>query len=223
MKIQSLLQVVVVVAVINEASAAIPNLSQLRELVRDYLVPDFQKGGLVLSGKQQFAVAILQPGTAWMRFLYDPSVKNDGEKPIINANNPLSPPGANNLVDYLAARPNRGVHSEIQILQHTDALYNGYMAKKRRAPQAFLLYSWIVPCKSCTDKLYDELTKDPKFKSIPTKVIAYTTRGSHATCSDCDVNYTINKFKGSGIELTQVFVSEEQEEIENLLAQLIAE
>ena len=225
-KLQVLLQVVMVIAVINKASATTPNLGQLKELVRYYLVPDFQKGGLVEQGNQQFAVAILQPGKAWMRFLYDPSVKNDGEKPIINANNPLSPPGANNLGNYLAARPNMGVHSETQILQHIDDLYNGYVQMRKSKvptkPQALLLYSWIVPCKTCTDALYDKLTKDSKFKSIPIKVIAFTTLGG-CSSSNCDVNYTRQKFKNSGIEVVWVSVYEEQKEIENLLAQLIAE
>ena len=113
-----LLQILVVTSVIiHDTSAVIPNKDQLQELVKYYLVPDFQSGGLVLQGKTQFAVAILQPGTQWINFLYDPSKDGDGQKPVIKSSS-LSPPDsdASNYSNYLAARPNNGVHSEIQIL-----------------------------------------------------------------------------------------------------------
>ena len=38
----------------------------------------------VLQDKAQFAVVILQPGNAWMKFLYDPSRDGYGQEPVIN-------------------------------------------------------------------------------------------------------------------------------------------
>ena len=205
--------------VLNGASAVIPNKNQLFELVKDYLIPDFQSGGLVLSGKTQFAVAILQPGNHWMKFLYDPSKNDDGQKPVIGTSS-CSPPDSSSYGNYIAARPNNGVHSEIQILNRLDTVYNAYKAKYKQAPKALLLYSWIVPCKKCTDQLVAKLTTEP-FKSIPVKVVAYTTLGTTTVC-ECDVNYTRNKLKDTGIDLIYVRSSEE-ELMENLIARLILE
>ena len=205
--------------VLNGASADIPNKNQLFKLVKDYLIPDFQDGGLVLPRKTQFAVAILQPGNQWMKFLYDPSKNGDGEKPVIGTCS-RSPPDSSSYGNYIAARPNNGVHSEIQILNRLDSVYNAYKGKYNQAPKALLLYSWIVPCKKCTDELVAKLTKEP-FKSIPVKVVAYTTLGTTTVC-ECDVNYTRNKLKDTGIDLIYVRSSEE-ELMENLIARLILE
>ena len=189
----ALLQIVVVSSVVNnEVLAAIPNLAQLRQLVRGYLIPNFQNGGLVYPGRQQFAVAVLLPDTKWLNFLYDPSQNGDGETPVIDPNYPRSPPDAATYSNYLAARPDRGENSETQILDRLDDLYNAYRANNNnQRPQALLLYSWIVPCMDCTDYIVDVFTSAP-FDAIPTKVVAYTTNGG-GSCSDCDVNYTENE------------------------------
>ena len=53
MKINEKLYIIVLLqisfVVNNKVSATIPNIHDLRELVREYLIPDFQNGGLVLS------------------------------------------------------------------------------------------------------------------------------------------------------------------------------
>ena len=216
----AILQIVLISSVLdNQASATIPDLNQLRELVRDYLIPDFQQGGLVLPGQQQFAVAIFQPNTKWLLFRYTPSQNNDGEKPVINPNNPLSPPDERTYNNYLAARPDRGVHSEIQILDRLDDLYNAYRAShNNQAPKALLLYSWIVPCVDCTDEIVNVFTRAP-FNTITTKVVAYTTNGS-GSCSDCDVNYTENQLIRNGIDFTKVYSTEQLMELANIMAKL---
>lgn len=214
------LQIVLISSVLdNQVSATIPDLDQLRELVRYYLIPDFQQGGLVLPGQEQFAVALLQPNTKWLLFRYNPSQNNDGEKPVINPNNPLSPPDEPTYNNYLAARPDRGVHSEIQILDRLDDLYNAYRASHNgQAPRALLLYSWIVPCVYCTDEIVDVFTRPP-FNIIQTKVVAYTTNGS-GSCSDCDVNYTENELIRAGIDFTKVYSTEQLIELANIMAKL---
>ena len=147
MKINEKLYIIVLLQICfvvnNEVSATIPNIRDLRQLVRDYLIPDFQQGGLVLPGRQQFAVAIFQPNDNWSLFRYSPSDRGDGEKPVINPNHPRSPPDPTTYNNYLAARPDRGVDSEIQILDRLDELYNAYLRNNtNRAPRALLLYSW---------------------------------------------------------------------------------
>ena len=226
MKINEKLYIIVLLqisfVVNNEVSATIPNIHGLRELVREYLIPDFQNGGLVLPDHQQFAVAIFQPNTNWLLFRYSPSKDGDGEKPVINPKCPRSPPDPATYNNYLAARPDSGVHSEIQILDRLGELYNAYLRNhKNQAPKALLLYSWIVPCIKCTDRIVDTFEKKP-FADIPTKVVAYTTNGG-GSCSDCDVNYTQTELLNAGIDFTKVYSSEEEELIEILMAQLMAE
>lgn len=202
-KLCILLQIMLISSAINEAvSVDIPNLPQLRKLVHDYLIPDFQE--LVLN--EQFAVAIFQPGNAWDLFEYKPSANNDGWKPVIDRNYQLSPPNRATYNNYLAARPHNGVHSEIQILDRLDELYNEYVRQSNgnRPPQALLLYSWIVPCKSkCTPRIVQTFTRAP-FRDIPVKVVAHTTNGGNACGSDCDVNYTRNELRKAGIGYVQV-------------------
>ena len=217
-----LLQIMLISSVSNnQVSAYVPNIQELRYLVKGYLIPQFQQGGLVRQGHQQFAVAILQPGNAWLRFMYSPSPNRDGQAPVINRNYPLSPPVARTYNNYLAARPYYGMHSETLILQSLNELYNAYVRNHNgQPPRALLLYSWIVPCKACTNAIVAALTKAP-FINIPVKVVAYTTRGS-CSYSACDVGYTERTLHANGIEVTQVY-SNEEELMENLLAKLIVE
>ena len=216
-----ILQFVLITSVINNSvSVNIPNLPQLWELCRDYFVPHFQKGGLVLPNHEQFAVAILQPGNAWLGFRYSPSANNNGLYPVIEPNfgHPRSPPDriAARYNNYLAARPHNGVHSEIQILDRLDELYNAYVRNHNgQAPRALLIYSWIVPCIGCTDRIVNTFTRAP-FNAIPVKVVAHTTDGTN--CADCDVNYTRRELDRAGIGFTKVYVNEN-----DLLANLINE
>ena len=218
-----LLQVLLVTgSIVNEASAEVQNKNQLRKLVRNSFVRNFQNGGLVRDDRTQFAVAALLPDTQWRNFRYIPS-NSGGQKPIIDKQNSLSPPKASTYNNYLAARPTRRKHSETQILDRLDDLYNKYKANHGgQSPQVLLLYSWIVPCKKCTDDIVAKLTNEP-FNSIPTKVVAYTTRGTTTKCT-CDVKYTEEKFKNTGIDLFRVGIYPLEEElIENIIAQLILE
>ena len=207
----------VTVVIVNQASAG-----QLQTLVEDYFVPDFQHGGLVLQGHTQFAIVAFLPDTQWMKFLYAPSKNSDGQKPIIDPDSSFSPPDKYEAwyYNYLAARPNNGVHSEIQILERLDNLYNQYKDKHGSPPKAMLLYSWIVPCIDCTDNLVAKLTSEP-YKSIPTKIVAYTTLGTTTKCK-CNVNYTIKQFENTGVNVVRIRVREE-EMIENLIARLMLE
>ena len=207
----------VTVVIVNQASAG-----QLQTLVEDYFVPDFQHGGLVLQGHTQFAIVAFLPDTQWMKFLYTPSKNKDGQKLFIDLNSSLSPPDKNQAWynNYLAARPYKKVHSETQILERLNNLYNQYKGKHRSPPQAMLLYSWIVPCMRCTHNLVAKLTSEP-YKSIPTKVVAYTTNGSKTKCK-CDVNYTHKEFENTGVDVVKIRMRE-GEMIENLIARLMLE
>ena len=218
-----LIQILMINSLINtEVLAVIPNINQLRQLIRGILIPNFQQGGLVLPGRQQFAVALLLPhaNTQWTPFLFHPSQNGNGQTPVINPNNPLSPPNQLAYNNYLAARPYMGVHSEIQILNRLGGLYNAYRLINNQPPRALLLYSWIVPCITCTDEIVRVFTSAP-FNTIPTRVVAYTTNGG-CSHSDCDVNYTENRLRNNSIDVTKVRTKEE-ELIKTILEQLMDE
>ena len=85
----------VTVVIVNQTSAG-----QLKTLVKDYFVPDFRYGGLVQRGHTQFAIVAFLPNTQWMDFLYDPSKKGGGQKPVIDPGSSLSPPNKNGYYNY---------------------------------------------------------------------------------------------------------------------------
>ena len=227
----TLLQLVAISFVINNDSQvsaaipnAIPNVDQLKELVR-FLKLDFTTGELIKRGRQQFAVALLLPdmNTQWRDFSYSPSQNNDGQTPVINPIYPISPPDLTTLNNYIAARPNEGHHSEMQLLAHMNDLYNAFIIRNRKLPQALLLYSFIVPCKTCTNAIVNVLTNTrAPFNDIPIKVVAYTTKGTNCRNSDCDVDYTVNMLSNHGIGVIHVRTREE-ELIKSLLDQLMTE
>ena len=213
----------VAVVIVNQASA-VQNRGQLQTLVEKYFVPDFYYGGLIKKGHDQFAIVAFLPNTQWLDFRYWPSKNYDGEEPLIGSHSRSPPDGYKAwYYNYLAARPNRkGEHSEIQILKHLDELYNAYVKNKQDTPKAMLLYSWIVPCKQCTDELVEKLKKEP-YNKIPTKVVAYTTNGEWAKCA-CDADYTKKEFKEIKVEVVKIKVKfRVEEKIENVIARLMLE
>ena len=200
----ALLQLLVISSVIT----AVPHKTELDELVKNHLLPDFVGGGLVEPYRQQFAAVLLLRNTHWMQFLYNPSVRGDGEKPVINPSITQSPPDDRRYNNYIAAAPYRGVHAEEQFLREMRNLFNAYRrAHRGRYPGALLLYSVIVPCRSCTDNIVHTLTRSP-FNLIRTKVVAYTTNGSN--CHNCDVNHTRRTLDRNGILLTKVNLTNEE-------------
>ena len=200
----ALLQLLVIRSVIT----VVPDKDQLRALVKNYLLPDFVQGRFVQEDRQQFAIGLLLSDTQWLQFLYNPSANNDGEKPVIDPGNNLSPPDDRHYNNYIAAVPYGRMHAEEQCLYEMKDLLNAYIRTHHgRYPDALLLYSVIVPCKSCTDAIIDTLTKPP-FDSIQTKVVAYTTNGSN--CDDCDPDYTWTNLENSGILVTRVRITPEE-------------
>lgn len=206
-------------------SASIQHKFALKQLIRKRLIPDFQFDLLVLPHKTQFAVAILLPDSDWWKFNYYPSEHYGNYKgPVISS---LSPPIQETKLygNYLAARPRKVwkngqpdiLHSETQILPHLGNLYAASADLYGKNPGALVIYSWIVPCKTCTKAILAELDKEP-FKSIKTKVVAYTTCGKKV--KNCDVSYTQLMFKKADVDLLRVETLD-KEFIQNFIAQLI--
>ena len=208
-----LLHVVLISSVVNNAvSVDVPNLPDLRNLCRRF-IRDFREG-LVDPHSLQFAVAIFQPGNAWRLFQYKPS--SPGDKPVINPDVHISPPTPVNANNYVAARPHKPHDAEIWILTYLRQLYDAYVRNNNnRPPQALLLYSFIVPCKKCTDRIIEKFKSDP-FNKIPLKVVAHTTYGTN--CQTCDYEYTRQALERAGIEFVQV---RENPLIDDLLNQLV--
>ena len=212
-----LLHVVLISSVVNNAvSVDVPNLPDLRNLCRRF-IRDFREG-LVDPHSLQFAVAVFQPGIAWKLFQYKPSSPShpQGQKPVIDKNVHISPPTAANANNYIAARPHKPDDAEIWILTYLRQLYNAYLKNNNnRPPHALLLYSFIVPCKKCTDRIIEKFKSDP-FNKIPLKVVAHTTYGSN--CPTCNYEYTKAALERAGIPFVQV---NEDSLIDDLLNQLV--
>ena len=114
-----------------------------------------------------------------------------------------------------------GVHSEIQVLDRLDQLYDEYVRKnKGKPPKALLLYSWIIPCKSiCTPRIVQTFKRKP-FSDIPVQVVVHTTNGGN-TCSDCDVDYTYNQLHRADIAFEQVHFNPLEEDLIDILDELL--
>ena len=195
----------VTVVIVNQASA-----DELRNLIYHRFITDFRNGGLVEN--DQFAIVVFLPDTNWKQFNYEPSRNNDGKKPYINPRSSVSPPDGVQYGNYLAARPIFGeetVHSEVQIVNRLEHLYEQYEAKHKKPPNAMLIYSWIVPCVGvgCTDMLIDTLKKEP-YSKIPNKFLRYTTKGETlntlSTRCTCNWKETSNKFRSMGVDVEEI-------------------
>ena len=81
-------------------------------------------------------------------------------------------PKTENFSNYMVARYDETLHAEAILLDKFDDLWEKYLhLNQGEKPSFVVLYSWIMPCRECTDKLLGVL----KDKYIPTQfVVSYT-------------------------------------------------
>ncbi len=92
-------------------------------------------------------------------FAYKP---NCNGQPHVNSNNIFSP-SRNNFHNYIVARPKREGqrprHAEEILLDEFNDLWHSYCTKNPgQCPNGIVLYSWIMPCTECTEKLINTLS-----------------------------------------------------------------
>ncbi len=93
-------------------------------------------------------------------FLYKPS-KNGS--PYVNSNEPFLPP-KDKFHNYIIARPmqkgDRRKHAEEIILDEFNDLWDSYLQiNSNQRPKSIVLYSWIMPCSECTEKIINTLSR----------------------------------------------------------------
>ncbi len=112
----------------------------------------------------QFACLMLRNATETRNysFTYKP---NSGGRPLVNTNEPFSPP-RKYLHNYIITRPNKELgqwrqkHAEKVIFDEFHNLWQSYCGKNgNQPPKSIVLYSWIMPCKNCTEAIIRNLSK----------------------------------------------------------------
>ena len=137
--------------------------SNFNEFITSRVIPKFEK--IRVLGFYQFAVLILVPLNEELQ-----DVKFTPPLPNAPSDNQLWPVNIPQFPqNYIAACPKHGVHSEVRILEHFKQLWNRI---KHTPPSQIILYSWIMPCEDCTQKIIQTFRQSP-FNSTSV-IIAYT-------------------------------------------------
>ena len=81
------------------------------------------------------------------------------------------PPDENSL-NYLTARPDGKNHAEALILERFNSLTRSFYRAHRHTFKTILLFTWILPCDQCKEKILQELQWEKKQLTI-----VYVTAG----------------------------------------------
>ena len=102
----------------------------------------------------QFSVLLLVPRHAVGRQLLElkPHMPGRPYEPLLDNNYFISPHIAD-AVTYLAARPCGREHSEEKLISYYPKLRDNFRKFYHRLPALVILYTWLIPCKQCTDKI----------------------------------------------------------------------
>ena len=144
----------------------------------------------------QFACLMLrgEHETQNQQFIYKP---HHGSNPYVNDNEAFSPP-VERLNNYIIARPHGQKHAEEVILDNFKTLWRAYMSKNRnQKPVSVVLYSWIIPCVTCTSNIIKSLSK----LEVPVH-IAYTIK-YHCETEQQRQN-SVRRIEESGMVIDQV-------------------
>ena len=109
--------------------------------------------------KWQFATLMLLTAKETKKFCYEPS--QNGGQPKLYENETFSPKSGE-FNNYIIARPQNGEnntkHAEEVILENFVELLGAYKNQNsNQIPASIILYSWIMPCKDCTDAIIEKL------------------------------------------------------------------
>lgn len=211
-------QALLITCLVLHEAATIPNEEDLIELMKTRVIPDFCHT-FKTDDHVQFAVLLLLPDANWPNFRYDPG-KENGIKPADYHGFkafPIIP--FSSFGNYMAYGLDlEEKHSEQGVLQNMDVVYNSFISEYNSEPQALVFYSWIVPCVDCTDDIINKLTQEP-YKDIPTKVVAYTTKGT--LVPGCNEAYTVQTLKQTNIEPLHIPYNCDSKHLEEAVIQML--
>ena len=232
--IQAVLAVTWCIMLCNTSEAAIKNKNNFIQFMERNVIPPFQRWTQGFGpNSHQFAVMLLMDSNSnWNTFNFVPSI--DQKKDINCRELPCQ------MVNYFAALPKNGQHSEQRIINKFHELLMAYKHnKKGHNPKAVVLYTWYLPCcsrlsqkykyKTCTTLLSD-FEKQHLAKAGVKFIVAYTklAKENGEKFIGCEINsvVTTKAFKDAGIELVKVPYNRELESLierimQNMLLNLI--
>ena len=129
--------------------------NQITSFVRDVIIPYFQDQ----STKSQFAVIILlsKRETENKSLIGFNPLDLNGRPVVNNAHSYM--PARSKFCNYIVARPHNGQDAEIIIFKEFDNLWKEYIHKNGEEPHSIILYSLLMPCTNCTDKIINTLAR----------------------------------------------------------------
>lgn len=130
--------------------------------------------------------------------------------PLVNNKYPDFPP-LDDRVNYIVARPHKSQHCETIILNHAHDLWRDYWWIASRSDEiqsrdkrCIILYSWFLPCSSCTNEIlnYYSVYKRIFKNSTPPMIVVFTAKWHKVKKSNNRKN--IKRMKQAGIIVKQV-------------------
>ena len=157
---------------IFSSSVRLPN--QFQNFIAQRVIPGFE--GQRQQG-YQFAVLLLVPESDLnnINFVSLQPLDNN-QQPLVNSAHCYCP-NRGRYRNYVSARPRltcQGsvVHSEITLLQELPHLWEAFVASYGHAPCYIILYSWMMPCPYCTERICQTL-QNTMYENTSV-IIAYT-------------------------------------------------
>ena len=143
------------------------------------------------SQKSEFAVLFLLPSlhlSDWIQTI--------GTEHYETNNKYHSVPNTDDaLTNYITARPGGNCDAEVNILNRLDQLMSQYELKNFPYFKTILLYTWLPPCKNCTQAIKKNLGH---YASTHRVVVIYTVEFNHNAASD------YRELQKMGIEVQRV-------------------
>lgn len=130
--------------------------------------------------------------------------------PLVNNEYPDFPP-INDRVNYIVTRPHEKKHCEMIMLRQAHDLWRDYgrmvsrtSVRQSRGRPCIILYSWFLPCSSCTDKIlsYYSVFKQIFKNSLPPMIVVFTANLHKKKKSNNRKN--IERMKQAGIIVKKV-------------------
>ena len=132
-------------------SGAIKQKKKFETFINNNVIGKFRPWAQTHNGEQFAVPMLMDEDKNWDKFKFSPEPSDDANlKAIVQPNN------VDKMVNYIAVIPGktkngkkkeRFFHSEQRIYdKYLEPMLLNYLTEKKGAPEAMVLYSWIVPC-----------------------------------------------------------------------------
>jgi len=124
------------------------------------------------SQNKQFAVLYLSPANELEEIKPQFSTLNDG--PLTDAGKTIWPL-QRNQDNFLVARVSRR-HAEVSLCSRAFSLISDYQTRRGTSPGYIVIFSWLMPCKNCTDEIIRSFSSGNR---VVVYVRKWTKKGKH--------------------------------------------